>query len=241
MSRIEKFYETRFRRLAKFSGESPDAFSLICFQRAAEWNNRGQLGFHFALALIQADLRKGSGETQNFPKKYLCDAGLGGLARWIRAAGYESHWEPGLDDAALIRRADQTGATLITTDTMMMERGVLRDNLVPAICVPPSLACAEQLVIIFRELGLALRDPRCMACGGELSLTPKSAVIDRIPARTALWLDEYFTCTECHRLFWRGTHWRRIVHQLEKAAAKNELNSCESGPAKFADRNFRFG
>src|SRR5687768_2358601 len=29
---------------------------------------------------------------------FWCDAGLGGVARWLRAAGYEAFWEYGIDD-----------------------------------------------------------------------------------------------------------------------------------------------
>ena len=29
---------------------------------------------------------------------FACDAMLGGLARWLRAAGYDASWEHGIDD-----------------------------------------------------------------------------------------------------------------------------------------------
>src|SRR5206468_2540549 len=30
--------------------------------------------------------------------RFWCDAGLGGLARWLRAAGYEAAWQAGIAD-----------------------------------------------------------------------------------------------------------------------------------------------
>jgi len=54
-----------------------------------------------------------------------------------------------------------------------------------------------------------------MACGAELRPVPKSEVAARIPPRTARWKDEYFLCSGCGRLFWPGTHWQRIVRQLQ--------------------------
>jgi uncharacterized protein len=168
------------------------------------------------------------GETKAFPEKFLCDAGLGGLARWLRAAGFQSIWKPELNDAALIRQAEQIGATLITTDTMMMERGVLRDGLQPAVCVPSSLTCDKQLTVVFRELGLKLRQSRCMACGGELIRVPKEMVASRIPPRTARWLEEYFICVQCNQLFWHGTHWRTIAKELEKLNEHSLKYVCTS-------------
>ena len=172
----------------------------------------------FALARIHADLSRERGLTAHFPHAFMCDAGLGGLARWLRGAGHESYWNAQLDDAAVIREAQRRRATLITTDSLMMERGVLRDGIVPSVFVPSTLTCEQQLEIVFRELGLSPREPRCMNCGGELRRVEKQAVAERIPPKTARWLDEYFVCASCNQLFWRGTHWQRIQRKIKDAA-----------------------
>ncbi len=218
MSRIRKFYENRFRRLAVKLGKTSEEVAHASLDRAAALRQREHLHPDLALALVHADLRRATGETAGFPQRFLCDGGLGGLARWLRAAGYESAWNPELDDAGIIAEAKQAGATLLTTDTMMMERGVLRDGWLPAICVPSSLKRGEQLAVVLREAGLELRPPRCMACGGELRPVPRETIASRIPPRTALWLKDYFVCAQCHQLFWHGTHWRKIARELERSS-----------------------
>lgn len=40
--------------------------------------------------------------------RFLCDAGLGGLARWLRASGHEAAWRPDIDDGELLREARTT-------------------------------------------------------------------------------------------------------------------------------------
>ena len=174
----------------------------------------------FALAAVHADLMSESGRTLAVPRTFVCDSGLGGLARWLRGAGYEAFWRLDFDDAAAIREAQQRAATLITTDSLMMERGVLRDGLVPSVFVPSTLTCEQQLEIVFLELGLELRDSRCMQCGGELQRVGKEAVAARIPPKTARWLDEYFVCIRCDKLFWRGTHWQKIRSHLARVSAE---------------------
>ena len=37
---------------------------------------------------------------------------------------------------------------------------------------------------------------------------------DRLQQWRSLWLDEYFVCGQCGKLFWHGTHWQRIQEQL---------------------------
>ena len=76
-----------------------------------------------------------------------------------------------------------------------MERRLLRDRIIPAFWLPPTLSIPEQLALVFREFGLTLRGPRCMSCGGELRRGSKEALRERIPPRTYRWLDEFFVCT----------------------------------------------
>jgi uncharacterized protein with PIN domain len=149
------------------------------------------------------------------PTCFFCDAGLGGLARWLRAAGHDAKWEAGINDDVLLQKARKTSATILTTDSMLMERRVIRDRIIPAYWLPPTLTIPEQLRLVFREFGLTVRDRRCMTCGGELRRGDKEALRDRIPPKTYLWRDEYFLCNRCGKLFWHGTHWERIQRELQ--------------------------
>jgi len=54
-----------------------------------------------------------------------------------------------------------------------------------------------------------------MQCGGELQQKPKAELSDRIPPKTFLWLNDYFVCSRCDKLFWRGSHWQRIGTALD--------------------------
>jgi len=139
---------------------------------------------------------------------------LGGLARWLRAAGYETLWLPDIADADVVKRARDLHRTLLTTDSLMMQRRLLRDGIVPALWLPPTLTKEAQLALVFRELGLKLLPPRCMKCGGELHRAEKERMRDRIPPRTWRWVDDYFICAQCGHLFWHGTHWREIREKL---------------------------
>jgi uncharacterized protein with PIN domain len=58
-----------------------------------------------------------------------------------------------------------------------------------------------------------------MACGGELAPVDKQSYRDRIPPRTFPWLDDYFLCRRCGRLFWEGTHWQRTRSHLKRMFA----------------------
>jgi uncharacterized protein len=237
MSRIRKAYEARFRALLlRLRARRLEQGVAWLTTQARERSARDCVPTTRALGDLYARLREQVNCWQHHahpiaeppglaadgappaPLRFLCDAGLGGLARWLRAAGYEALWLPELDDAAVVQKARELRATLLTTDSLLMERKIVRDGAVPALWLPPTLTKAQQLAQVFREFGLAILAPRCMSCGGELRRVEKEAMRDRIPPKTWLWQDEYFVCCRCDQLFWRGTHWRNIAGCLRTAS-----------------------
>lgn len=150
------------------------------------------------------------------PPRFLCDASLGGLARWLRAAGYEARAAKATE--GLSPPAGDPGLVGLTTDAAVFDRPPAgpADGLI--LWLPSALTMREQLAMVLRDLGLRPREARCMACGGGLRRARKEDVQLRIPPRTALWKDEYFLCAACDRLFWQGTHWERIAGAVAAAA-----------------------
>ena len=223
MSRIRKAYQVRFRTLLqKARARRLEQGVDWLVAKARQLSAREQIPLSDAFTRVYAQLaarlpfrRPAAAPSELF----WCDAGLGGLARWLRAAGYDARWEPDIADDRLLTEARKIGATILTTDSLFMERRLLRDGIVPGYWLPPTLGIREQLALVFGEFGLKRHEPRCMSCGGELRRVEKEALRERIPPRTYRWLDEYFVCARCDRLFWRGTHWMRIDRDLTLVGA----------------------
>jgi uncharacterized protein with PIN domain len=153
-------------------------------------------------------------DTPVRPPRFLCDPSLGGLARWLRAAGYEADWLRSSSSADPLGEARRRGAILVTTDSRQAGR-MGPEGMPEILWVPSSLRRVHQLGVVLRDLDLEPREPRCMACGAELKAVPKHEVAARIPPRTARWKDDYFVCAGCGRLYWQGTHWQRIAAGLQ--------------------------
>jgi uncharacterized protein len=219
VSRIRRGYEARFRarlRQARARRLEQGVQWLVAKARGLSAREGSSLTDAFSQVYEQLAARKliSKPDPASADIRFLCDSGLGGLARWLRAAGYEADWQPYVADDELLRQARAIPATVLTTDGMLMERRLLRDGVIPSFWLPPTLCIAEQLALVVREFGLTLRGPRCMSCGGQLRPVLKEALRERIPPRTYRWRDEYFVCTRCDKLFWHGTHWQRIVGTL---------------------------
>ncbi len=155
---------------------------------------------------------------------FLCDAMLGGLARWLRAAGYDARFQYGIDDAELVRQALQTGGVLLSCDSVLFQRNVIKSGQVRALLLPQQLSRTQQFRFVQKALRLPIRPARCMACGGELAEVPKHEVAGEAPPLAYRRCERFWRCRRCDKLFWRGTHWQRIGRLL------GEFQSCEEGP-----------
>jgi uncharacterized protein len=152
-------------------------------------------------------------QRENTPR-FACDAMLGVLARWLRAAGYDTSWHPHIDDWDLIRLAARAQRVLLSCDTGIFRIGIVRDGDLPALCVPNGLTAEQQLPWVLEHLHLRPREPRCMACGGALLEVGKEQVQGQVPPRSYAWQDRFWRCDRCGRVVWRGTHWQRIEATL---------------------------
>lgn len=146
---------------------------------------------------------------------------LGGLARWLRAAGYDAEFDAGIDDAPLVARARECGAMLLSSDGGIFQRNVVKNGTVRALFVPRGGSRLEQLAFVMHELHLKRREiPRCMSCGGELSAVEKESVRPHAPPQAFASCRNFWRCRRCGKLFWDGTHWRRISESLSRASGK---------------------
>jgi uncharacterized protein with PIN domain len=159
------------------------------------------------------------GPTDEIPRFY-CDAMLGGLARWLRAAGYDAAYEYGIDDGVLIARAQKQRRIILSSDGPLFERTVVREGGVAALFVPRQLGKFQQLAHVMRQLSLPRRAPRCMGCGGELIEVPKHAVTAEAPPLAFRHCSRFWRCRRCEKLLWHGTHWQKVDARLRGLAGE---------------------
>jgi uncharacterized protein with PIN domain len=150
--------------------------------------------------------------------RFLCDAMLGGLAKWLRAAGYDTYYaHEGTDisDRSLTQKALEEERALLTGDRGFLERKPVKDGRVMLLVVP-HIPVEDQLRLVARSFGLEQRPSRCMECNGELRIVPPDAVMERVPPKVMGDHERFFSCSGCGRVFWYGSHWERIGGLLER-------------------------
>jgi uncharacterized protein with PIN domain len=137
---------------------------------------------------------------------------LGRLARWLRVIGADTLQLP-LDapDAQLVRRANDDGRILLTRD-----RHLLRELHPERALAIHHDAPLEQLTEVVS--GCDLQCPsdfltRCLLCNTPLDAVDEDEARLSLPAGAAE-LRPVRRCSTCGRMYWRGSHARRMEAAL---------------------------
>ena len=143
--------------------------------------------------------------------RLLCDHMLGTLAKWLRFMGYDTAYPGPLDDNALIVAAREDGRILLTRDKELAAR-------CPGAVRVQSDILEEQIREVASVLDLRLLDPlsRCSVCNGVLAPVSREAVEGIVPAAVRLRHQEFWQCPSCRRVYWQGSHWDKMVAQLNR-------------------------
>jgi hypothetical protein len=138
--------------------------------------------------------------------KLLCDEHLGRLARYLRMLGIDTTLAARIDDDELLRRATAEDRLVLTRDRELVARGGGRARFVQAI--EPRAQLAEVRASFALDPQLAPLT-RCLDCNVPI-VDAAPADIARVPEGVRREHDEFWTCPGCGKVFWCGSHYRRM-------------------------------
>jgi uncharacterized protein with PIN domain len=147
--------------------------------------------------------------------RFAVDAMLGRLARWLRVLGYDASYDAGLADPVLVERANAEGRVLLTRDRPLL-RELHPDRFVEIRVDEP----LQQLKAVADALSLqapAELFTRCLLCNTPLEVVPPAEALPLLPPDVRDLPGPVRRCPTCGRLYWDGSHVRRMRNALERA------------------------
>lgn len=146
---------------------------------------------------------------------------LGKLSRWLRMLGHDVTYYRNFDDATLLVLAKTENRVLLTRDLELYQKA-LKDGLKSFLVNAKEQN--QRLAILANHFGfnleIDLSNSRCPKCNGSLVIISKDDVKDKVPDGTFKYYDEFWQCTSCGQVYWKGAHWTRIQEALEDAKTK---------------------
>jgi uncharacterized protein with PIN domain len=142
--------------------------------------------------------------------RFLADAMLGKLVRWLRILGCDTEYHLELQDNDILNLAEAQGMTLLTRDIELYKSAIRRGIHSRYV---KSLSIKEQLAELSPLLKSVLLESRCPLCNGALMIMgiEDAAVAHQpLPQQRKLWL-----CKECGKIYWHGRHWDTITEIIK--------------------------
>jgi len=146
--------------------------------------------------------------------RFIADCHLGKLAKYLRFMGYDTLYFSHIEDDRLVELSLREDRLILTRDRELS----LRKN-TPVFYLEP-IDLAKQLKVLADRFKITLKDDaqrRCLLCNTVLQTVEKETIGDEIPERVKAHFNFFQQCPDCHRIYWQGDHYRKMMAFLHSA------------------------
>ncbi len=154
---------------------------------------------------------------------FIVDSMHGKLTRKLRIFGFDTLYYNYINDDELLNIISSTNRILLTGDKELYRKAQRYNNR----CILLNENDEDNLVKIGKILKIVFSfDPehsRCPLCNDILIRYKRSDIIDKVPKKVYDLNDEFLYCRACEKVYWRGSHIKRIL-ELERMVNEKIAN-----------------
>jgi 2-keto-3-deoxy-L-rhamnonate aldolase RhmA/uncharacterized protein with PIN domain len=146
--------------------------------------------------------------------RFVLDTHLGKLAAYLRMLGFDTLYRNDYTDAELAHISHAEERILLTKD-----RGLLKRTEVTHGYFVREIDPQQQVAEVLRRFALSQSVApfsRCLRCNTLLKPVDKATIVDRLPPKTREYYQEFRICPTCGRIYWRGSHYDRMQHLIDR-------------------------
>jgi len=147
--------------------------------------------------------------------KFLTDATLDRLAKWLRLLGYDTAVFQNEAGRQMLRQADKEGRIVLTRRGDMIER-----QFSGSLFLIKSVDIGNQLNDVIGKYSLQIDRQKmfgiCLVCNEKLNQVSREDVRDLVPQFVFENCSQYTQCPRCLKIYWMGTHQRNALKFMEQ-------------------------
>ena len=146
--------------------------------------------------------------------RFIADAMLGRLARWLRTLGYDTAYDDAIADEDLVRRAFAEHRHILSRDRRLFEEWHVSGGLL--VESDRVLDQLRQVIEVFDLPPAAHPFVRCRVCNTRLEPAAAADVRAHVPERVRVRCGAFLWCPTCARVYWEGSHTERMRSVLDQ-------------------------
>jgi len=145
--------------------------------------------------------------------RFILDPQLGKLAKKLRMLGFDTLYKNNYKDKQIIKISREAHRIILTRDKALLKnRSVTHGYWVR------NTDTEKQLPEIIRRFDLKDQIKpftRCIECNGIMKPVDKKEIIDQLLPKTKKYYNEFYRCSKCNKIFWKGSHFQRMKKNID--------------------------
>ena len=140
--------------------------------------------------------------------RFILDAHLGKLAKYLRMLGFDSVYRNDLNDDDIIEISVEENRIILTRDKLLLKSKRITHGYYIR-----TTDKHEQLREVVQKFDLYSQFrsfTRCMTCNHELVPKKKQEIKHLIQKETLQSFNHFFFCPTCRKVYWKGSHFKRM-------------------------------
>ena len=144
---------------------------------------------------------------------FVVDVNLGKLARRLRMLGFDAAYRNDYTDHEIAGLAASEDRIVLTRDRRLLRFRIITHGYWLRSDEPRTQV--KEVLGRFGYYPLVKPFNRCLECNGVIVPVEKAEVFDRLEPKTKLYYDEFSICTDCGKVYWKGSHYDRMKETLD--------------------------
>ena len=151
--------------------------------------------------------------------RFILDAHLGKLARYLRMVGFDTLYKNDFEDAVIVQISQDENRIILTRD-----KALLRSPKIKHGYYVRSIHPKPQFIEVIKKFDLTSQlQPfsRCITCNHPIEKISKTRIREKVPDDTFQQFHDFFVCKRCDKVYWEGSHYERMQSFIHSIIKKN--------------------
>jgi uncharacterized protein with PIN domain len=149
--------------------------------------------------------------------KFIADVHLGKLARLLRLVGFDTLYTNSYSLIEFLAISTEQNRILLSRNSALSIKAGTKCFLITH---EDPFEQLKQVILHFNLNGQFRPFSRCMVCNGILEIVDKETIVHLLQQNTLNYFNAFWQCSNCNRVYWKGSHYERMLKTIEKISSE---------------------